>query len=577
MSVVGLAFSPDGSRLISGSGDSTAILWDTGIRVGARGTEPKLLHRLEGHKDFIYAVGFSPDGSRAVTGSDDHDLRLWRVADGKEIAHMTGHGDKVRSLAVAPDGTIASGDWAGEIRLWDGRDGRVLSLLVRQGTMVGSLGFSPDGKLLLSSCGQHCNGAFGGKVYDTASGKEIVTYTGHDNIVLATAFSSDGRWVATGSSNNQEIHLWDPHSGKPRPGPDGKPLRLAGQGRLVWAAGFSVEGRRIGWGNSGGWDNPMDRGPVQQALTLPLGEGALGAPVALAEAEAGAFRRAQASFGGISLSHRKGGAYGYDAILDILKDGRAVASIARDATNGLQHKSYSFTPDGETVISGGSSGWLTAYGLDGKKLGDFVGHEGDVWAVAPSPDGRFLVSGADDQTVRLWNLKTRELLVTLFRGADGEWVMWTPEGFYTGSPGADSIVGWQINQGADKEARYVTAGQLRKALHRPESGRGQDPGRSGGPRESRRRKTRCRGADPPVAGAHGGDCVAAGWRLRQGIRRGRQHPRAGHGRSPDHGHGRRHRPDFLQAERPIRWRPRLWQHNARQGRRHQPQLRPRRA
>ena len=154
----------------------------------------------------------------------------------------------------------------------------------------------------------------------------------------------------------------------------------------------------------------------EQALTLPLGEGALGAPVALGEAEAGAFRRAQASFGGFSLSHRKGGAYGYDAILDISKDGRAVASIDRDATNGHSHRSYSFTPDGETVISGGADGVLTAYDRAGNKLGDFVGHEGDVWAVAPSPDGRFLVSGAADQTLRLWNLKTRELLVTLFRG-----------------------------------------------------------------------------------------------------------------------------------------------------------------
>ena len=212
-------------------------------------TEPKLLHRLEGHKAEIYAVGFSPDGSRAVTGSDDNDLRLWRVADGKEIAHMTGHGDKVYSLAVAPDGTIASGDWSGEIRLWDARDGRFLRVLARQGSGVGSLSFSPDGKLLLSGCGNDGCANSPQHVYDIASGKEIVTYTGHDNVVLATAFSPDGRWAATGGGNNMEIHLWDPHSGKPRPGPDGKPLRLAGQGQRVWAAGFSADGRRIGWGN----------------------------------------------------------------------------------------------------------------------------------------------------------------------------------------------------------------------------------------------------------------------------------------------------------------------------------------
>jgi WD40 repeat protein len=454
-----LAFSPDSKKLISGSdlGDLSAIIWDVEQKV--------VLHRLEGHKAQLYAVGFSPDGSRAVTGSDDHDLRLWRVADGKEIAPMTGHVDKVRSLAVAPDGTIASGDRSGEIRLWDGRDGRFLRVLARQGTVVGSLSFSPDGKLLLSGVSgapTNCH------VYDIASGREIATYTGHDNIVLATAFSPDGRWAATGGGNNEEIHLWDPHTGKPRPGPEGKPLRLAGQGQAVFAAGFPADGRRIGWGNSGGWGNPMDRGPLEQALTLPLGEGALGAPIALGKADAGAFRRAQASFGGISLSHKKGGAYGFDAILGISKDGHAVASITRDATNGYAHRSYSFTPDGETVVSGGGNGWLTAYDRAGNKLGDFVGHEGDVWAVAPSPDGRFLVSGAADQTVRLWNLKTRELLVTLFRGVDGEWVIWTPQGYYAGSPGADKIVGWRINRGPENAADYVTAEQLRKHLNRPD-------------------------------------------------------------------------------------------------------------
>jgi WD40 repeat protein len=477
--VVGLAFSRDGSRLISGSGggDTTAILWDTGLRGGARAAEPKLLHRLEGHKAEILAVGFSPDGSRAVTGSGDYDLRLWRVADGKEIAHMTGDGDKVRSLAVAPDGVIASGYWSGEIRLWDGRDGRFLRILASQRTSVGSLSFSPDGKLLLSGSAEGPSGSGNDcHVYDVATGNEIVTYNGHDNIVVATAFSPDGRWAATGGGSNEEIHLWDPHTGSPRPGPDGQPLRLTGQGLPVLGAGFSADGWRIGWGNLSVYQGQHnDRGPLEQALALPLGEGALGAPVALAKAEAGAFRRAQASFGGspgsfdgFSLISRAGGDYGYDAILDILKDGRAVASIERDETNGLDHRSYSFTPDGETVISGGGNGVLTAYDRAGNKLGDFVGHEGVVLAVAPSPDGRFLVSGSADQTVRLWNLKTRELLVTLFRGGDGEWVMFTPQGFYTSSPAGARLIGWQINHGPEHEAEYVAAAQLREHLNRPD-------------------------------------------------------------------------------------------------------------
>jgi len=387
----------------------------------------------------------------------------------------------VRSLAVAPDGTIASGDTTGEIRLWDsgagagasGRDGRFSRILSRQRTIVGSLSFSSDSKLLLSGTAE---GAGGNDchVYDAASGNEIVTYAGHDNIVIATAFSPDGRWAATGGGNGFSIHLWDPYTGKPRPGPDGKPLRLAGQGQTVWVAGFSGDGQRIGWGNTDKGTVNSRTEPFEQAVTLPLGEGSIGAPVALGTVErifnmvAGTFRRAQTSFGAFSLSLRKGGAFGYNAILDISKDGRTVASIGRDSMSGLDHRSYSFTSDGETIVSGGGNGALAAYDRAGNKLGEFVGHEGDVFAVAPSPDGRFLASGAADQTLRLWDLKTRELLVTLFRGADGEWVMWTPEVFYTGSPGAGSIVGWQINQGPDKEARYVTAGQLRKSLNRPD-------------------------------------------------------------------------------------------------------------
>lgn len=70
--------------------------------------------------------------------------------------------------------------------------------------------------------------------------------------------------------------------------------------------------------------------------------------------------------------------------------------------------------------------------------------------------------------MRLWNLKTRELLITLFHGRDGEWVIWTPQGYYAASgPGAE-LIGWQINHRPDHEAEYINAAQLRKSLNRPD-------------------------------------------------------------------------------------------------------------
>jgi WD40 repeat protein len=453
--VLGLAFSPDSKRLISGGSleDFSAIIWD-----GERGT---LLHRLKGHRAQIYAVSFTPDGLRTVTGSYDNTLRLWRVADGALLKEMTGHGDKVHSLAVSPkDGSIASGDRSGEIRLWDGKTGALKKVLANQGGVVGSLRFSPDGRLLLSTCdGARCHTTQ--RTYDAASGEELNAYSKHDDIVLASAVSPDGNLVATGGGSQFPLHVWDPKTGETK-------AVLKGAGRPGWAAGFSLDGQSVAWGSTADYYEYHNRGPLEMALRLPGADAALTEPKLATSQES--WVRAMASFGTLSLQHRKGGGYGYDdAILDLLDDGRpSGVSIERGSADGYRHLSYRFTLDGKRIVSGGRGGFLASYGLDGKKLGEFVGHESDIWAVAPSPDGRLLVSGSDDQTVRLWNLKTRELLVTLFQGADGEWVMWTPQGYYTGSPGADKIVGWQINRGADKAADYVTAEQLRKHLNRPD-------------------------------------------------------------------------------------------------------------
>jgi WD40 repeat protein len=446
--VFSLAFTPDSRYLVSGSGDFNAIIWDI--------NQQQRLHTLKGHTNHIYAVAFSPDTKRVVTGSDDHSLRLWRVASGELIAKLQGHSDKVRSVAISPiDGTITSGSWDHTIRLWDGVTGQFIKTLANQGTVVGSLSFSPDGGYLVSGVGlapYHCH------VWSYPSGKEIVTYKQHDNVVIATAISPDGRWVATGGGNNQEIHIWNRRDGTLK-------QRLRGVGASIWAVGFSRDGKYMAWGKTG-IQQYNQAGKLEHRLRLPSSDNPLGTPKQIKPNQN--YLRAKYKWQDWTLSHRKGGDYGLNAILDIKNQNRTVASIKRGSTDGYDHRSYTFTPNGQTIISGGMNGVLTAYQRNGTKIGDYIGHTGDVWAVAVSADGRFLVSGSHDQTMRLWNLKTRENLLTLFHGSNGEWVVWTNSGHYASSPNGDKMIGWQINKGIDKAADYISAAQLAQHFYRPD-------------------------------------------------------------------------------------------------------------
>ena len=97
-SVQSVAFSRDGKRIVSGSGDNTVRLWDgaTGKPIG----EP-----LKGHSFSVDSVAFSPDGKRIVSGSGDSTIRLWDVETGKPIGEpLKGHRKEVSSVAFSPDG-----------------------------------------------------------------------------------------------------------------------------------------------------------------------------------------------------------------------------------------------------------------------------------------------------------------------------------------------------------------------------------------------------------------------------------------------------------------------------------------
>lgn len=121
--VLGVAFSPDGTLVATGSGDSTARVWDT-----ATGSVRKV---LAGHGNWVVAVAFSPDGTLIATASMDCTVRVWKTADGSLQATLTGHDGPPLAAAFSPDGSlIATASMDGTTRIWEVASAAHLATLI---------------------------------------------------------------------------------------------------------------------------------------------------------------------------------------------------------------------------------------------------------------------------------------------------------------------------------------------------------------------------------------------------------------------------------------------------------------
>jgi Tol biopolymer transport system component len=219
--VNGVAFSPDGTRIVSACEDLTIKIWDA-----HSGEEIK---SLTGHMFNVASVAFSPDGNQIATSSSDHTIRIWDAQSGEEISRLKGHVAGVTGLVYSPDGKrIASTGFDRRLKLWDVPNGREISTIYEDQYGVHGVAFSPDGRRIAAGMD---NGAI--MFFDAPREREVTSLSGHTDTVVDFSFSQDGRRIYSESKNEKLVWdlatrsrapkaTWNPPTKRTQVSPDGR-------------------------------------------------------------------------------------------------------------------------------------------------------------------------------------------------------------------------------------------------------------------------------------------------------------------------------------------------------------------
>lgn len=233
-----LAWRPDSKRLATVSSDNTATLWDT-----ATGKELLTLRgQSEGDHKIGCCVAWSPDGKRLVTGSGGYPAIVWDAQTGSESLILQGGRGFSHHVAWSPDGKrIATGGFLGGVGTWDSVTGKPLPLGSSLGVGdVTSLSWSPDGMRL--AAGNSDGMASTGAVWDVTTGKLLLTLRSRDNGFSSLAWSPDSKRFATGSWRNTAT-IWDADTGE-------ELLTLRGHTGAVLSISWRADGKELATGSA---------------------------------------------------------------------------------------------------------------------------------------------------------------------------------------------------------------------------------------------------------------------------------------------------------------------------------------
>jgi WD40 repeat protein len=195
-----VTFSPDGAWMASAGYNAPIDIWNVKAW--------QVVQTLAGHSDRVFGLAFSPDGRLLASGSgmgpsdvSDFVVKVWDITSGSEVHTLKGHRGDVHAVAFSPDGTlVASASTDYTVRVWDVRSGALVHTLRHENGLYG-VAFSPDGTLLAAA---GCDRTV--KLWDVANGR-LLRSLPHADEVMTVAFSPDGKLLASGGYDHQ-IYLW---------------------------------------------------------------------------------------------------------------------------------------------------------------------------------------------------------------------------------------------------------------------------------------------------------------------------------------------------------------------------------